>query len=211
MNKRVRCPRCERAVVACFCHNITALDNALSVVILQHPSEVKHAKGTAKIVELSLNNCQLLVGEDFCDDATFTPLIKAKKSLLLYPNDNAISPTQLVAHLQQKSQQEAQQNISPSLADYQLIVIDGSWKKAYKIFCLNPVLATLPCIGIEVVNESNYRIRKSSRSDSLSTLEAIHSLLTTLEGDKFEGLLTTFNTMVDFQLQSMPKDVQARY
>ena len=211
MNKRARCPRCERALVACFCHSITALDNALSVVILQHPSEVKHAKGTAKIVELSLNNCQLLVGEDFCDDDTFTPLIKAKKSLLLYPNDNAITPTQLVVHLQQKSQQETQPNPSSSLADYQLIVIDGSWKKAYKIFCLNPVLATLPCIGIEVVNESNYRIRKSSRSDSLSTLEAIHSLLTTLEGDKFEGLLTTFDIMVNFQLQSMPTDVQARY
>jgi len=203
MNKRARCPRCERALVACFCHCITPLNNALSVVILQHPSEVKHAKGTAKIVELSLTNCQLLVGEDFSNDDAFNQMIKCKKSLLLYPNDDAITPADLV--------KQAQQDSSFSLSDYQLIVIDGSWKKAYKIFCLNPVLATLPCIGIDVVNESNYRIRKSSRADSLSTLEAIHSLLTTLEGNKFESLLTTFETMVDFQLKSMPKDVQARY
>lgn len=71
MSTRARCPRCERALVACFCHSIRSLDNALSVLILQHPSEVKHAKGTAKIVELSLNNCQLLVGEDFGGNDTF--------------------------------------------------------------------------------------------------------------------------------------------
>lgn len=209
MSKRARCPCCERAIVACFCDSITRLDNVLSVVILQHASEVKHAKGTAKIVELSLNNCQLLVGEDFADNDTFTQLIKTKQSLLLYPNDDAITPIQLLEQLVEKEQ--TQPDDSFSLADYQLIVIDGSWKKAYKMFCLNPVLATLPCIGIDVVNESNYRIRKSSRTDSLSTLEAIHSLLTTLEGDKFAPLLTTFEAMVDFQLASMPKDVQARY
>jgi len=203
MNKRARCPRCERALVACFCHCITPLNNALSVVILQHPSEVKHAKGTAKIVELTLTNCELVIGEDFANDETFNQIINRKKSILLYPNDDAITPKELAEQVSKES--------SLALSDYQLIVIDGSWKKAYKIFCLNPVLATLPCIGIDVINQSNYRIRKSSRADSLSTLEAIHSLLTTLEGDNFSSLLATFETMVDFQLKSMPKDVQARY
>jgi len=203
MNKRARCPRCERALVACFCHCITPLNNALSVVILQHPSEVKHAKGTAKIVELTLTNCELIIGEDFANDETFNQIINRKKSILLYPNDDAITPKELAEQVSKES--------SLALSDYQLIVIDGSWKKAYKIFCLNPVLATLPCIGIDVINQSNYRIRKSSRADSLSTLEAIHSLLTTLEGDNFSSLLATFETMVDFQLKSMPKDVQARY
>jgi len=199
------CLACGRAQVACLCHTITPLDNQLALVILQHPSEVKHAKGTAKILELSLTRCDTLIGEDFSQDPCFNQLFSspANKLLLLYPNDNAMSPQQFAADIAASSQF--------NLTDHTVLVIDGSWKKAYKIFCLNPRLAQIPCIGIDVCNDSNYRIRKSSRSDSLSTLEACHALLTQVEGDKFSPLLTSFDYMVDFQLRAMPKEVQARY
>ncbi|MGB0833749.1 MAG: tRNA-uridine aminocarboxypropyltransferase [Psychrobium sp.] len=203
MSKRARCPQCNRALVACFCHTISQIDNELSVIILQHTSEVKHAKGTAKIVELSLNNIDVFVGEDFTDNDELLRKLAAKKSLVLYPKEDAILP--------QKLAQQITQSNALKLSDYQLVVIDGSWKKAFKILQLNPFLSDLPAIGIDAVNESDYRIRKSSRADSLSTLEAIHAVLTAVEGDKFEGLLTSFKAMVDFQIQSMPKDVQGRY
>jgi len=180
------------------------INNALPLVILQHPSEVKHARGTAKIVDLSLANCEIIVGEDFSDNETFNQLFESsKKLLLLYPNEQAITPSEFVEALQQDN--------TTALGDYRVIVIDGSWNKAYKMFCLNPRLANIPCIGIDARFESNYRIRKSSREDSLSTLEACHALLTQVEGQHFDGLLNSFNTMVDFQLQSMPAEVRARY
>lgn len=203
MSKRARCPQCNRALVACFCHTISQIDNELPVIILQHTSEVKHAKGTAKIVELSLDNIDVFVGEDFTDNDELLTKLAAKKSLLLYPQEDAILPQQLA--------KQVSENDELKLSDYQLVVIDGSWKKAFKILQLNPFLSDLPAIGIDAVNESDYRIRKSSRADSLSTLEAIHAVLTAVEGDKFEGLLTSFKAMVDFQIQSMPKDVQERY
>lgn len=203
MSKRARCPQCNRALVACFCHTISQIDNELPVIILQHTGEVKHAKGTAKIVELSLNNIDVFVGEDYTDNEELLTKLAAKKSLLLYPQDDAILPQQLA--------QQVSENDTLKLSDYQLVVIDGSWKKAFKILQLNPFLSDLPAIGIDAVNESDYRIRKSSRSDSLSTLEAIHAVLTAVEGEKFEGLLTSFKAMVDFQIQSMPQDVQERY
>lgn len=203
MTKRARCPQCNRAIVACFCDTITQIENELSVIILQHTSEVKHAKGTAKIVELSLNNIEVFVGEDFTDNSELKQKLATKKSLLLYPQENAVSPSDLAS--------QVNKNSDIKLSDYQLVVIDGSWKKAFKILQRNPFLSKIPAIGIDAINESDYRIRKSSRSDSLSTLEAIHSVLTTVEGDKFEGLLTSFKAMVDFQIKSMPKDVQERY
>ncbi|WP_435274332.1 tRNA-uridine aminocarboxypropyltransferase [Psychrobium sp. nBUS_13] len=203
MTKRARCPQCNRAIVACFCDTITQIENELSVIILQHTSEVKHAKGTTKIVELSLNNIEVFVGEDFTDNSELKEKLATKKSLLLYPQENAISPSDLASQINENS--------DIKLSDYQLVAIDGSWKKAFKILQLNPFLSQIPAIGIDAINESDYRIRKSSRSDSLSTLEAVHSVLTTVEGDKFEGLLTSFKAMVDFQIKSMPKDVQGRY
>ena len=208
MSKRELCQRCTRAKVACLCHTITTVDNQLPIVILQHPSEVKHARGTAKIVELSLKHCEILVGEDFSDDCRFNALFNTTGShkerlLLLYPSDTAISPAQFAQLIGDTNETD--------FSDYTVIVIDGSWKKAYKIFKLNPRLADITCIGIDVCNESNYRIRKSSRSDSLSTLEACHALLTQVEGDHFSSLLTSFDYMVDYQLRSMPAEVQARY
>ncbi|MDP2562705.1 tRNA-uridine aminocarboxypropyltransferase [Psychrobium sp. 1_MG-2023] len=204
MSKRAKCSQCNKALVACFCHTITKQNNELNVVILQHPSEVKHARGTAKILELSLSHCQILVGEDFSDDQQFKQLFTAsdKKLLLLYPGDETISPQVLSQEIAQTDQQ---------LNDYVVIVIDGSWKKAYKIFCLNPVLAELTRIGIDVDNQSNYRIRKSSRSDSLSTLEACYTLLSQVEQKDYSSLLTSFDYMVNFQLNSMPEQVKRRY
>ncbi|NRA60992.1 MAG: DTW domain-containing protein [Psychrobium sp.] len=206
MSKREQCTRCLRAKTACLCHTITPLNSQLSLIILQHPSEVKHAKGTAKIVELSLSSCKIIVGEDFSDNADFNEILNAsdKNTWLLYPANDAISVNELKQQLSVQTQQA-------NLADVQVIVLDGSWKKAYKMYCLNPRLAALPCIGLDVSNESNYRIRKSSRSDSLSTLEACHALLTQFEGNQFDTLLDSFNYMVDFQLKAMPQDVQQRY
>ncbi len=213
MNKRARCPQCLRPPVACLCHTIKAIDNLVEIVILQHPSEVKHAKGTAKIAELSLNNCQLLIGEDFSTDQQFNAIINnsARQVMLLYPQDEAITPQQLTEQLCQQASGVMSSDLT--LSNLTIIVLDGSWKKAYKIYCLNPALQTLPCVGIAVSDQSNYRIRKSSRSDSLSTIEACYHLLSELEGQthSFDSLLDSFDFMVDFQLQSMPSDVRARY
>ena len=212
MNKRARCQQCLRPPVACLCHTIKPIDNQVEIVILQHPSEVKHAKGTAKIVELSLRNCQIIIGEDFSNDELFNTLINNtdRQVMLLYPHDNAITPQQL-------TEQFNREQSGANLTDLTIIVLDGSWKKAYKMYCLNPDLQTLPCIGIAVNNQSNYRIRKSSRSDSLSTIEACYQLLTELEGQshsqcqKFDSLLDSFDFMVEYQIKSMPSDVRARY
>lgn len=215
MTKRARCQQCLRPPVACLCHTIKPIDNQVNLVIFQHPSEVKHARGTAKIVELSLNNCEIMIGEDFSNHPGFNALLQdsSRHLMLLYPNDQAISPSRLRHQLAQG----AGGGHDLSLSDLTIIVLDGSWKKAYKIYCLNPILQTLPCIGIsagiDVNNQSNYRIRKSSRRDSLSTIEACYQLLTELEGDQrcFDCLLDSFDFMVDYQLNAMPSDVRSRY
>jgi len=203
--------------VACFCHTITSLANQVKLVILQHPSEVKHAKGTAKIVELSLTNSEIMVGEDFSADEGFNALFngsaKGQQVMLLYPQDNAMTPHELKQQFEQPFKQADGTDKVKNLADVTIIVLDGSWKKAYKLYCLNRQLQTLPCIGINPSEQTNYRIRKSSRSDSLSTVEACYQLLTELEGENisFEPLLASFNFMVEQQLNSMPSDVRNRY
>ncbi|MDN5502076.1 MAG: DTW domain-containing protein, partial [Shewanella sp.] len=59
---------------------------------------------------------------------------------------------------------------------------------------------------------SRYKIRKSSRSDSLSTLEACAYMLKALdEGLDVNPLLVAFDAMVAMRLQAMPAEVRLRY
>jgi hypothetical protein len=94
-----------------------------------------------------------------------------------------------------------------------LVVIDGTWWQASKLYKLNPFLQSLPRYGISPANESRYRIRREPAAHCLSTIEALESALSLLEG-KPEGLpelLQPFDTMVETQLDFMAREHRPRH
>lgn len=79
-----------------------------------------------------------------------------------------------------------------------LIVIDGTWKKANKIFHTHSELHTLPRCDIQHV-KNQYKIRKSPSEQHLSTLEAIYFGLHQLNApvdDDYLGLLEAQGLMI---------------
>jgi DTW domain-containing protein YfiP len=191
MNKRAFCKQCNKALTACICASICALDNQHFLHILQDPSEQNKAIGTARILHLSLSQVKLSVGQVF-DPADFD----LTNTFLVFPSESS----QSIGDLQ------AAQEINH---DSRFILLDGSWKKAYKLLMSNPFLQTLPTVMLSVNEKSTYRIRKSPRDDGLSTVEAGYYLLSELSNDtqKFLPLLDAFKKMVDFQISSMPAEV----
>lgn len=195
MSKRAFCERCNKALAACICESIQDIDNRYFLHILQDPSEQNKAIGTARIVELSLARVKLSVGE------VFDPLdFDLENSFLLFPDEKAQDLDRL---------QEIQQINS----DSQFIILDGSWKKAYKLLMLNPFLQALPKISITVDEKTQYRIRKSPRQDGLSTVEAAYYLLSNLEENytKFTPMLDVFNQMIDYQISRMPAHIYQQH
>lgn len=192
MSKRAFCQQCNKALVACICGSICELNNQYFLHILQDPSEQKKAIGTARILDLSLSKVQLSIGTvfnptDFDLDNTF----------LVFPSETANTVADL--HTMKKIDDRTQ-----------FILLDGSWKKAYKILMSNPFLKKLPTITFNTENKSsNYRLRKSPREDGLSTVEAGYYLLSELENDteKFTPLLDVFDEMINFQVANIPKDI----
>lgn len=195
MTKRARCSDCLKAISACICATIKAIDNKHLLHILQDPSEEKKAIGTARILKLSLNKVHLSVG-DFFDPQAFD----LNNTYLLFPGEGAIPATQL----------NKQHCIDE---DSQFILLDGSWKKAYKLLMSNPFLQTLPKVSINIEAKSNYRLRKSPREDGLSTVEAGYYLLSQLESnaEKFLPLLKSFEYMIDYQIAQMPAEIYQRH
>ncbi|TEW53436.1 DTW domain-containing protein [Psychromonas sp. RZ22] len=195
MSKRAVCRKCNKALAACICSSICELNNQHFLHILQDPSEQNKAIGTARILNLSLSKVKLSIGDTF-DPSEFN----LDNSFLVFPGEQAYS----IDYLQSNKQINEQT---------QFILLDGSWKKAYKLLMTNPFLQDLPKVSINSINKSKYRIRKSPREDGLSTVEAGYYLLSELEKDfdKFTPLLDVFNKMIDFQIANMPEGIYNKH
>ena len=57
------CPRCALPLPACLCRWITPTHNRVGLLVLQHPQEAQHAKGSVRLLQLSLANSRCVVGE----------------------------------------------------------------------------------------------------------------------------------------------------
>lgn len=142
------------------------------MLLLQHPLEVAQAKGSARLLQLSLGACQLEVGERF-DAASLRAWLGAG-AVLLYPT-TAVMPLPPSTGVTAAS--------SPAPA--RLVVLDGTWRKTLKMLHLNPLLQALPRCPFPagaVLPPSRYAIRKAQRPEHRSTLEATCLALGLLEG-----------------------------
>ena len=206
--KRATCERCLRPLCTCICHWVTPVAHQVQVLILQHPLEVAHAKGSARLLHLCLSHSRMLTGEVFdmpaclawmdAQDAHFGGATHRhpKYNVLLYPGTEASQ-----SHGKRLSSALAPEMVPDLLqrpSQLRLIVLDGTWRKSRKMLCLNPALQRLPRLSLAPLQASRYLIRQAHRPGQLSTLEATCAALAQLErdNDKFEPLLKAFDGFV---------------
>ncbi len=209
---RPMCATCLRPQSACLCHWVRPTAHAVEVVILQHPWEVAQAKGSARLLHLSLQRSRLVTGEVF-EESTLHALLTApfehqsgdtqpRLTLLLYPDTPPESDLPLVS----PPVLEAVHLLPP--AGLRLVVLDGTWRKSRKMLYLNPLLQQLPRLALRDLPPSHYLIRKAHRPDQRSTLEATCAALAQLEGDtgQFAALMAAFDGFVAQQAQRRGPD-----
>ena len=189
---RRTCARCFRPLATCLCRFVTPIDSAVELLILQHPLEVKNAKGSARLLHLCVGRSQLAIGETFDQGALANLLNEGGRTpVLLYPDtaDHASLGLPKPATLDPAG-------IEPNTL--RLVILDGTWRKSRKMLFSNPVLQALPRYALRAMPPSHYRIRKAHAADQLSTLEASCYALAQIEGGqtKFQPLLTAFDAFV---------------
>lgn len=178
---------CSRPTRVCLCETISRRATRTRVVILQHPRESDVPINTARLVELQLEGAELHVGVTL-DEA---PALRKRLSdpeapaILLYPGEGASELSSL----------------RPT-GPVTLVVLDGTWWQARKLFRQNPELAALPRYGLSPSAPSRYRIRREPALHCISTIEAVGEALALLEPEGFdrEALLRPFDAMVEHQL-----------
>lgn len=160
-------------------------------MLLQHPLEQHHSKGTARLLQLSLQRCRVWVGEQF-EPELLAEILAAPEAgggtCLLYPPDADAEESPALA-----AKVEAD---SPPCT--RLVLLDATWRKSRKMLHLNPLLRQLPRLSLSPTGPSRYAIRKAQLPGQLSTLEAAVMALKQLEGPspQLDELLTGFEGFV---------------
>lgn len=229
---RTLCSSCQRPQKACICAFTVEIKNDIHVVVLQHPSEVSQTKGTVALLAKSLQSCQVIVGERFDEEACFLQMMEQYQLVLLYPGEQAQT---LNHHLVRQLSNREQSNENPEITSKDkakfkakplcLVILDGTWKKAYRMFMLSTKLQQLPqvCLPDYLANSGQYLIRKVAKKNALSSLEASCYALAILEqvydsaeqgndavqvtpehAGKYQPLLEKFKQFNQFQLSFRP-------
>ena len=188
MTGRKICSACQYPLLVCICSAITQTVVDTEIIILQHPSEKNRAKNTARLVSLVIPNTETFVGESAAD-------FELVKQRLLARGSKDTSIAVLFPSPDSKIFSEA---LKPSVQRVQtLILLDGTWRKAKKMWQLNPWLWPLMVFRLEAGSISRYRIRKGSEAGGICTLEAVALALEILEGADTEPLYKAFEAMQD--------------
>jgi DTW domain-containing protein YfiP len=182
---RVDCLLCRRPPGLCVCDAITRVDNRTGITIVQHPRERSHPFGTARLAHLALARVDVQVAWTLPDGSSSLPITLPAGAALLYPSAHArlLDQTDPPPHL---------------------LVLDGSWPLARRIYRHNPWMASLPHVRLEPAAPSAYRVRREPAPHCLSTIESIAAALRVLEPETphLDQLLTGFTALVERQVQS---------
>lgn len=188
---RVECEKCQYPISHCLCEFLFTFKHKTKIVVLQHPTESKNKKNTVKLLKLVSNNLTILIGETF--DSEKMKAVLGTNAALLFPTQSDLNNSK------QKSDIDT------------LVVIDATWKKAKKLYLINPWLQKLPTISIQTDAPKQYGIRKTVIENGYSTIEACAFALQELEHKDTTALFTLLTNFKHQFTKKMPANVKQRY
>lgn len=192
---RPTCYRCFRPHQLCVCGLVPQFKAHCDVLMLQHPNERGKYYSTAKILQSVISNFVLRRGVAFSAEE-LGELIGTRQPVVLYPGPAALACEDTVLGSQ-----------------HVLIVLDGTWSEAGKIYRRSALLEGLPQISFRGLYTSRYEIRRQPKPHCLSSLESLaYALRLTAPrdeqerlGKQYESLLQAFDFMIERQVQYLPR------
>ncbi len=194
---RPLCSDCSYPLSTCVCEFVTPCSHNIKLIVLQDPKENQHPKNTVRLMQLCSNNIEVIIGETPSDFSSLISQIETapKCFALLYPSKSAVTLPKI---------DETANNI------HTLILIDGTWRKAKKLYLKNPWLNQIVHFKLEDLC-GDYTIRKTSVEAGMSTLEAAAESLRILDGANTEPMLKLQRGLAEKFTQQMPENVKRRY
>lgn len=192
----VRCTRCKINVKLCFCSELRKLPSKTKISFVMHHREEHLTSNTVNLALMTMEHAEVhlrgLPEKPFkvkdlnINEEEFIPLF-------LFPEDDAV-----------ELNEENLKKLNPKNLPIQLIVPDGTWSQAKKVYrrdfvLLNESDSRIPPVKLPLGFEGKYLLRKSPRENGLSTFEATAYALEIIEKNESLGkeLMQMFSIMVE--------------
>jgi hypothetical protein len=197
------CPRCGKPQALCVCADIEPDDNAIELLILQHPQEQDRMLGTARLTTLHFRHATLKIGLSWPSlSKILGRAVDPQRWAILYLGSleaRELAPNADVVVVGRKGEVEPdQRGILRGIQG--VIVLDGSWSQAKALWWRNPWMLKCRRVILGPMAPSRYgRLRREPRSDALSTIEAAAMLIGRLEHrpDVEARLIASFERLLD--------------
>ena len=160
------CPRCLLQLEICVCSVLPRVEARTEVVLIRHLTERRLTSNTGRFAALALVKSRILEygGGEVFDSS---PLV-APGTALLYCSGPA-RPLSFVPK--------------------RLIVLDGSFRQARRMYKRLPELRDLPELSLPAPQVTPTRLRQPTQPEGMSTIEAIAAALSALEGPELAAPL----------------------
>lgn len=193
-----RCPKCSVNQIYCCCTQIKALKILTRVDIIMHKLELYQSSNTAKLSKQSLpenahlhyrGHKDLPLDTSFINPASHFPIY-----LFPFANAPVLTPNVVL---------EAKKPI-------QLIIPDGRWSQAQKIYRREPALSSIDFFKLPDLGKSQYVLRRQTNAHRLCTHEAIAHALGIIENPEVEEIMMdNLNHFVQAHLRSRTNPVSS--
>jgi len=157
-------------------------------VVLLHPKEVNQAKGTLDLLANSLTKCTVIEGENFSDNRVLLDILSyyGDNVALLYPSEKALllesagrvdnvsnlndadGAAEIMILIEPPSQQIDNNYVSEKNKVKCIILLDATWKKAYRMYQLSRNLHRIKHLALPEYLVGQYAIRKTKKEHALS-------------------------------------------
>src|SRR6476646_2965953 len=197
------CRHCGKPLPLCICDSVTAIENRIAILILQHPQEQDRALGTARLTARHFRNAVVKIGLSWpsLSKALGRPVHDPSRWAVLYLGSAKVADLETdreIVAINRKGEVEEHQRAI--LGDIEgIVLLDGTWSQAKALWWRNAWMLKCQRVILGPAQPSRYgKLRREPRRDGLSTIEAAAMLVSSLEKrpDIAETLHASFERML---------------
>lgn len=174
--KVIRCQYCQVAEAFCLCSHQPDISSDIAVMLLVSDNEVFKPSNTGRLIVDTIKESYVYQWSRTEPDAEMLALLAnpAYQPIIIFPDEYVDDEKRLVG--------EDVGNILQGKTPL-IILLDGSWREARRIFRKSPYLDHLPVLSVNPETISQYMMRQSDKEQHLSTAEVATLVLEQLGED----------------------------
>lgn len=161
------CSKCGLPIITCICKSIKEVETKAKFVILSSEKEVYRNTNTANLLkQINTKSTEIIIWKRG----------EIPSSILSYIN-NDIYNVYLVFPIMNKEMEIRKAKYNKDNNTPVFIIVDGTWREAWKIIRKSDYLKNLPILSLETNRVSKFTLRRGQEEGNLCTIEVAMELL----------------------------------